>query len=83
MKCLELMPYFLMCTYRGFQQKRAQPLGEAEHAPAVVVDSRSIAHHSASPVFSQKDSGSTLCVLNWMHIPNYCICYQKWFYKCY
>lgn len=54
MKCLELMPYFLMCTYRGFQQKRVQPLGEAEHAPAVVVDSRSIAHHSASPVFSQK-----------------------------
>lgn len=54
MKCLELMPYFLMCTYRGFQHKRVQPLGEAEHAPAVVVNSCSIAHRSASPVFSQK-----------------------------
>lgn len=34
--------------------KAGEALGEAEHAPAVVVDSCSVAHHSASPVFSQK-----------------------------
>lgn len=32
-----------------------QPLGETKHVPVFFfVDSRSIAHHSASPVFSQK-----------------------------
>lgn len=54
MNCLELLPYFLICTYKVFQQKRMQPLGETKYVPVFFVDSRSIAHHSASPVFSQK-----------------------------
>lgn len=31
--CLELLPYFLICTYKVFQQKRMQPLGETKHVP--------------------------------------------------